>query len=73
MDGHARRRSWRWQRCSSLVAFDLDVAITGADLSLDPFELVGFSRAGALAPELMRVYDCALGGFLDRVRAAASW
>ena len=36
--------------CSSLIAGDLDVAIVGGvDLSLDPFELVGFARAGALA------------------------
>ncbi len=50
--------------CSSLVAGDLDVALAGGvDLSLDPFELVGFSRLGALAPELMRVYDARSAGF----------
>ena len=38
------------QACSSLVAGDLDVAVVGGvDLSLDPFELVGFAKAGALA------------------------
>src|SRR5262249_46440314 len=36
--------------CSALCAGDLDVAVVGGvDLSLDPFELVGFARAGALA------------------------
>jgi len=50
--------------CSSLACGDLDVALAGGvDLSLDPFELVGFSRAGALAPELMRVYDQRSAGF----------
>ncbi len=50
--------------CSSLVAGDLDVALAGGvDLSLDPFELVGFARVGALAPEEMRVYDARSSGF----------
>src|SRR6185503_5484801 len=35
----------------------------GVDLSLDPFELVGFAKTGALAPELMRVYDTRSAGF----------
>lgn len=36
----------------------LDLALAGGvDLSLDPFELVGFSRVGALATGDMRVYD----------------
>ena len=51
--------------CSSLVAGDLDVALAGGvDLSLDPFELVGFSRAGALAQDEMRVFDARSSGFL---------
>jgi enediyne polyketide synthase len=51
--------------CSSLVAGDLDVALAGGvDLSLDPFELVGFSRAGALAQDEMRVFDARSAGFL---------
>ena len=51
--------------CSALAAGDLDVALAGGvDLSLDPFELVGFARAGALAPDEMRVYDKRSGGFL---------
>lgn len=50
--------------CSSLVAGDLDVALAGGvDLSLDPFELVGFAKAGALAPDEMRVFDKRSNGF----------
>ena len=50
--------------CSSLVAGDLEVALAGGvDLSLDPFELIGFAKVGALAPELMRVYDARSAGF----------
>ncbi|HBY80184.1 MAG TPA: beta keto-acyl synthase, partial [Cyanobacteria bacterium UBA11148] len=50
--------------CSALVAGDLDVALAGGvDLSLDPFELVGFAKTGALAPEEMRVYDIRSAGF----------
>jgi enediyne polyketide synthase len=50
--------------CSGLVAGDLDVALAGGvDLSLDPFELVGFAKAGALAEEEMRVYDARSAGF----------
>jgi len=51
--------------CSALVAGDLDVAIVGGvDLSLDPFELVGFAKAGALSAEDMRIYDRRPAGFL---------
>src|SRR6266436_9987099 len=33
--------------CSALAAGDLDVAIAGGiDLSLDPFEIVGFAKTG---------------------------
>ncbi|HEX6700818.1 MAG TPA: type I polyketide synthase, partial [Gaiellaceae bacterium] len=43
---------------------DADVALAGGvDLSLDPFELVGFAKAGALAREEMRVYDARPEGF----------
>ncbi len=49
---------------SALAAGDLDVALAGGvDLSLDPFELVGFARAGALASDQMRVYDVRSAGF----------
>ncbi|HEU4509653.1 MAG TPA: type I polyketide synthase [Pyrinomonadaceae bacterium] len=51
--------------CSSLVAEDIDVALAGGvDLSLDPFELVGFAKAGALATGVMRVYDRQSAGFI---------
>jgi enediyne polyketide synthase len=50
--------------CSNLMAGDLDVALAGGvDLSLDPFEIVGFAKTGALAPEEMRVYDVRSAGF----------
>lgn len=53
------------QACSALTAGDLDMAIAGGvDLSLDPFELVGFARTGALAVDRMRVYDSRPTGFL---------
>ncbi|HEV2851243.1 MAG TPA: SDR family NAD(P)-dependent oxidoreductase [Thermoanaerobaculia bacterium] len=51
--------------CSALAAGDLDAALAGGvDLSLDPFELVGFARVGALAPGEMRVFDARSSGFL---------
>ena len=51
--------------CSALVTEDLDVAIAGGvDLSLDPFELVGFAKVGALAAQEMRVYDARSAGFI---------
>ena len=50
--------------CSALKAGDLDVAIAGGvDLSLDPFELVGFAKTGALASDEMRVFDRRSSGF----------
>src|SRR5439155_25922467 len=50
--------------CASLVSGDLDVALAGGvDLSLDPFELVGFAKTAALAAEEMRVYDVRSAGF----------
>jgi enediyne polyketide synthase len=53
------------QSCSALVAGDLDVAIAGGvDVSLDPFELVGFARLGALAKGAMRIYDQHPTGFI---------
>jgi enediyne polyketide synthase len=52
------------QACTALVAGDLDVALAGGvDLSMDPFELVGFAKTGALAPEMMRVFDTRSQGF----------
>jgi len=50
--------------CSALAAGDLDVALAGGvDLSLDPFELVGFAKVGALARDTMRIYDARSAGF----------
>jgi enediyne polyketide synthase len=50
--------------CSSLAVGDLDVAVAGGvDLSVDPFELVGFAKTGALAADMMRVYDARSAGF----------
>jgi len=51
--------------CSALEAGELDSALAGGvDLSLDPFELVGFAKAGALAHGEMRIYDQESSGFL---------
>lgn len=51
--------------CKALVAGELDVALVGGvDLSLDPFELIGFAKAGALSKEDMRIYDSRPTGFL---------
>lgn len=53
------------QACSALVSGDADAALAGGvDLSIDPFELVGFARVGALAKQQMRVYDKRSAGFL---------
>lgn len=50
--------------CSALQAGDVDVALAGGvDLSLDPFELAGFSKLGALAGDKMRVFDEHSSGF----------
>src|SRR5438270_919929 len=50
--------------CSALHSGDVDVAIAGGvDLSLDPFELAGFSSLGALARDKMRVFDAQSSGF----------
>jgi enediyne polyketide synthase len=51
--------------CSALESGELDAALAGGvDLSLDPFELVGFAKAGALAHGEMRIYDEESSGFL---------
>jgi enediyne polyketide synthase len=51
--------------CSALESGELDLALAGGvDLSLDPFELVGFAKAGALARGEMLVYDRESSGFL---------
>ncbi len=51
--------------CKALADGDIDLAIAGGvDLSLDPFELVGFAKTAALSGEEMRVYDARSDGFL---------
>lgn len=51
--------------CSALDSGEIDLALAGGvDLSLDPFELVGFAKTGALAHGEMRVYDRESSGFL---------
>ncbi|RKT55197.1 SDR family NAD(P)-dependent oxidoreductase [Saccharothrix australiensis] len=48
----------------SLVEGDMDVAIAGGvDLSIDPFEVIGFAKTGALAKREMKVYDRDSNGF----------
>jgi enediyne polyketide synthase len=50
--------------CTALHTGDVDIAIAGGvDLSLDPFELAGFSSLGALASDKMRVFDTHSSGF----------
>lgn len=50
----------------ALMTKEVRVAVVGGvDLSLDPFELMGFSRVGALSTEpTMRVFDANPTGFL---------
>jgi enediyne polyketide synthase len=49
--------------CSALAAGDIQVALAGGvDLSIDPFELVGFSKSHALAGDEMRVFDARADG-----------
>ncbi|MEQ8825375.1 MAG: SDR family NAD(P)-dependent oxidoreductase [Filomicrobium sp.] len=48
-----------------LESNDLDLALAGGvDISLDPFELVGFSRNGALSKSDIRPYDRRGEGFI---------
>ncbi|OLB81248.1 MAG: hypothetical protein AUI14_03940 [Actinobacteria bacterium 13_2_20CM_2_71_6] len=50
--------------CRALVDGEVDVAVAGGvDLSIDPFEIVGFAKTGALATGEMRVYDRGSNGF----------
>ena len=49
---------------NALVERDLDVVLAGGvDLSIDPFELIGFAKTGALATGQMKVYDEHSNGF----------
>jgi enediyne polyketide synthase len=53
------------QACSALSANDMDVAVAGGvDISIDPFELVGFAKVGALAENEMYVFDARSSGFI---------
>ncbi|MBV2156607.1 type I polyketide synthase [Kitasatospora sp. SUK 42] len=48
----------------ALADGDLDVAVAGGvDLSIDPFEVIGFAKTGALATGEMKVYDRDSNGF----------
>jgi enediyne polyketide synthase len=48
----------------ALINGDLDVAVAGGvDISIDPFEIVGFAKTGALATGEMRVFDRSSNGF----------
>ncbi|MGV9776513.1 type I polyketide synthase [Streptosporangium sp. NPDC003464] len=48
----------------ALIDGDVDVAIAGGvDLSIDPFEIVGFAKTGALAKGEFRLYDRHSNGF----------
>lgn len=48
----------------ALLDGDVDVALAGGvDLSIDPFEVIGFAKTGALAATDMRVYDRHSAGF----------
>jgi enediyne polyketide synthase len=50
--------------CRSLLDHEVDVAVAGGvDLSIDPFEIIGFAKTGALATGEMLVYDRRSSGF----------
>lgn len=50
---------------ASLAGGGSDLALAGGvDISLDPFELIGFAKTGALTPTEMAVYDKRGNGFI---------
>jgi enediyne polyketide synthase len=50
--------------CAALGDQAADAAVAGGvDLSIDPFEIIGFAKTGALATGEMRVYDRNSNGF----------
>ncbi|MEV6561659.1 SDR family NAD(P)-dependent oxidoreductase [Nocardia sp. NPDC051756] len=52
------------QAGDAMLAGHIDAAVVGGvDLSIDPFELVGFAKTGALSTSEMRVYDERSNGF----------
>jgi enediyne polyketide synthase len=53
------------QACNALVSHELDLVLAGGvDISLDPFELVGFAKTYALAKDDIRPYDERAEGML---------
>ncbi|MFH8239179.1 type I polyketide synthase [Streptomyces sp. NPDC018321] len=49
---------------SALLSGTVDVAVAGGvDLSIDPFEIIGFAKTGALSTSEMRLYDRHSNGF----------
>jgi len=49
---------------NALLDGDIEAAIAGGvDLSIDPFEVIGFAKTGALATGEMKVYDADSNGF----------
>lgn len=51
--------------CFAIESGDLDFAVCGGvDISLDPFEYVGFSKVGAFAKEKILPYDARANGML---------
>jgi enediyne polyketide synthase len=50
--------------CNALSDRQVDAVVAGGvDLSIDPFELIGFAKTGALATSEMKVYDRNSNGF----------
>jgi len=50
--------------CNSILNGEMDVALVGGvDLSIDPFEVIGFARNGALAKDDMEVFTNRSQGF----------
>lgn len=50
--------------CNALDTGQVDAVVAGGvDLSIDPFEVIGFAKTGALATGDMRVYDQHSNGF----------
>lgn len=53
------------QACIGLLNRNCDLALAGGvDISLDPFELVGFAKVGALSDTDINVYDQFSNGFI---------
>ena len=49
---------------TALLSGDIDVGVAGGvDLSIDPFEIIGFAKTGALAKGEMKLYDRGSNGF----------